>query len=88
MDARRFQTSTGQFLRNGALKYWTWLPVSSLLVGATSQLYLSLPENVFLRASYCLHLVTALQEGFEEICTFDRHQQDAVQTLGLTVVAI
>jgi hypothetical protein len=64
------------------------LPVSGLIVGAASQLYLSLPEGVFLGASDCLHLVTALHEGFEEICTFDRHQQEAVQAPGLTIAII
>jgi predicted nucleic acid-binding protein len=84
----RFQAAAGQFGRDDALKYWSWLPVSGLIVGAASQLYLSLPESVFLRASDCLHLVTALHEGFEEICTFDRHQQAAVHALGLTIATI
>jgi predicted nucleic acid-binding protein len=84
----RFQVAAGQLSRDDALKYWTWLPVSSQIVGAASQLYLSLPESVFLRASDCLHLVTALHQGFEEICTFDRHQQEAVQALGLTIATI
>ena len=59
----RFQVAAGQFSRDDALKYWRWSPVSSLIVGAASQLYLSLPESVFLRASDCLHLVTALHKG-------------------------
>jgi predicted nucleic acid-binding protein len=84
----RFQVAAGQFSRDDALKYWSWFPVSGLIVGAASQLYLSLPESVFLSASDCLHLVTALHEGFEEICTFDRHQQEAVQALGLTIATI
>ena len=84
----RFQVAAGQFSRDDALKYWCWLPVSSLIVGAASQLYLSLPESVFLRASDCLHLVTALHQGFEEICTFDRRQQDSAQALGLTIASI
>jgi uncharacterized protein len=84
----RFQVTASQFSCDDALKYWSWLPVSGLIVGAASQLYLSLPESVFLRASDCLHLVTALHEGFEEICTFDRHQQAAVQALGLAIATI
>jgi predicted nucleic acid-binding protein len=84
----RFQVAAGQFSQDDALKYWTWLPLSSLIVGAATQLYLSLPESVFLCASDCLHLVTALHEGFEEICTFDRHQQTAAHALGLTVAPI
>ena len=84
----KFQAAAGQFSRDDALKYWSWLPVSGLIVRGASQLYLSLPESVFLRGSDCLHLVTALQEGFAEICTFDRHQQQAVQALGLTIATI
>ena len=84
----RFQVAASQFSCDDALKYWSWLPVSGLIVGAASQLYLSLPESVFLRASDCLHLVTALHEGSEEICTFDRHQQAAVQALGLAIATI
>jgi hypothetical protein len=44
----RFQVVAGQFSRDDALKYWSWLPVSGRIVGAASQLYLSLPESVFL----------------------------------------
>ena len=84
----RFQVAASQFSRDDALKYWSWLPVSGLIVAAASQLYLSLPESVFLRASDCLHLVTALHEGFEEICTFDRQQQAAVRALGLAIATI
>jgi hypothetical protein len=59
----RFQVAAGQFSPDDVLKYWSWLPVSSLIVGAASQLYLSLPESVFLRASDCLHLVTRCIKG-------------------------
>jgi predicted nucleic acid-binding protein len=84
----QFQAATSQFNRNEAAKFWTWVPVSSFILGAASQLYLSLPGNVFLRANHCLHLVTALHHRFEEVCTFDRHQQKAVQVLGLTVIKL
>jgi uncharacterized protein len=84
----QFQTAANQLSRDDTAQYWTWLPVSSFIIGAASQMYLSLPESLFLRASDCLHLVTALHHGFEEVCTFDRHQQAAVQTLGLTVIKL
>jgi uncharacterized protein len=84
----QFQTAANQLGRDDTAQYWTWVPVSSFLIGAASQLYLSLPENVFLRASDCLHLVTALHHGFEELCTFDRHQLAAAQGLGLAVIKL
>ena len=84
----QFQAAAGQFNRDDTGGYWTWLPVSSSIIGAASQLYLSLPGSVFLSASDCLHLVTALHHGLEEVCTFDRHQQEAAQALGLTVTGL
>jgi predicted nucleic acid-binding protein len=30
-------------------------------------------------ASDCLHLITALHHGFEELCTFDRHARAGVK---------
>jgi uncharacterized protein len=84
----QFQAAASQLSRHDATQYWTWLPVSDLIIGAASQLYLSLSESVFLRASDCLHLVTALHHGFEEVCTFDRHQQEAVQALSLAVIKL
>ena len=84
----QFQTAANQLSRDDTAQYWTWVPVSSFIIGAASQLYLSLPETVFLRASDCLHLVTALHHGFEELCTFDRHQLAAAQGLGLGVIKL
>jgi predicted nucleic acid-binding protein len=86
--AEQFQRAASQLGRDNVARYWTWSPVSSSIIGAANQLYLSLPESVFLRASDCLHLVTALHHGFEELCTFDRHQQEAVQALGLAVIKL
>ena len=84
----QFQAAASQLSRHDATQYWTWLPVSDLIIGAASQFYLSLSESVFLRPSDCLHLVTALHHGFEEVCTFDRHQEEAVQALGLAVIKL
>ena len=84
----QFQAAANQLSRDDTAQYWTWVPVSSFIIGAASQIYQSLNERVFLRASDCLHLVTALHHGFEELCTFDRHQLAAVQGLGLGVIKL
>ena len=84
----QFQAAANQLSRDDTAQYWTWLPLSSLIIGAASQSYLALPKKVFLRASDCLHLVTALHHGFEELCTFDRHQLAAAQALGLAVIKL
>jgi predicted nucleic acid-binding protein len=84
----QFNDVAGQFNRDNTVQYWTWSPVTSAIIGAASQLYLSLPESVFLRASDCLHLITALHHGFEKLCTFDRHQLAAAQALGLAILKL
>jgi PIN domain len=84
-DFKWLQASSAVMMRSNIGVGCQW--AASLSVGA-SQLYQSLPESVFLRASDCLHLVTALNQGFEEICTFDRHQQAAVRALGLAIATI
>jgi hypothetical protein len=40
-------------------------------------------ESLFLRSIDCLHLVTAVHENFDEIFTYDRHQQKAASAFGL-----
>jgi predicted nucleic acid-binding protein len=84
----QFQRASNQLSQDNAARYWTWLPVSSTIIGAATELYLSLPESVFLRASDCLHLISALHHGFEELCTFDHHQLAAAQALGLAVLKL
>jgi uncharacterized protein len=86
--AEHFQMAASQLSQDNVARYWTWSPVSSAIISAASQLYLSLPDSVFLRASDCLHLVTALHHGFAELCTFDRHQLVAAQALGLAVLKL
>jgi predicted nucleic acid-binding protein len=82
------QYVAGQFNRDNIAQYWTWVPLNNAIISTASQLYLSLPESVFLRASDCLHLVTALDHGFAELCTFDRHQCVAAPALGLAVIKL
>ncbi len=44
--------------------------------------------SVFLRASDCIHLVTAIHHNFAAIFTHDKYQTVAAATLGLEAVAI
>ena len=82
-DRETFLTAVRQFTHDDVSGFWTWLPLDSALVGAAARVYATLPEGVFLRSSDCLHLVTAVHHGFQEIYTYDRHQVAAVAVLGL-----
>ena len=83
-----FEAVIRQFSRDDIGGYWSWAPIDSVIVEQAVKIYTTLPENVFLRASDCLHLVTALNHGFIEICTHDRHQISAASALGLRVLTI
>jgi hypothetical protein len=61
--------------------------VASLSVRRASCICRFLKAYFYARATVYT-LVTALHEGFEEICTFDRHQQAAMQALGLAITTI
>jgi predicted nucleic acid-binding protein len=87
-DRDDFLTVVRQFSTDEMGGYWIWVPLGSGIVEQVVRTYATLPADVFLRTADCLHLVTALQQGFMEIHTHDTNQRDAAGALGLTAVAI
>jgi hypothetical protein len=85
---KEFDTVVRQFSQDDISGYWSWLPLDTVVVEQAVKIYTALPESIFLRTSDCLHLVTALQHGFTEICTHDHHQIQAASALGLTSLRI
>jgi predicted nucleic acid-binding protein len=83
-----FLYAAGQFAADDIRGYWTWMPLDSTIVEAAAKTLTTLPTSVFLRASDCIHLVTAIHHNFAAIFTHDRHQTVAAATLGLEPVAI
>ncbi len=83
-----FATIVRQFSTDEVVGYWTWVPLDSGIIEKVVRSYPTLPEDVFLRAADCVHLVTALHQGFTEVHTHDAHQRDGAGALGLTAVAI
>ena len=68
--------------------FWTWLPLDKTILEAAAKTFATLPDTVFLRASDCLHLVTALHYNFNEVYTYDNHQSAAAPTLGLKAITV
>jgi len=63
---------------------WTLLPVSSdLLENLELRLGRLRRRDVFLRAGDAVHLTTAVDAGFREIWTNDRHMLSAARSFGL-----
>ena len=52
---------------------WTWLPVTpELLAGATAR-FRAMNPSTYLRAADALHLACAVEHGFKELYSNDRH---------------
>ena len=83
-----FLTAVRQFSADDIGGFWTWLPLDRVIVAAAASTFTTLPDNVFLRSSDCLHLVTALHHNFSDVFTHDKHQTAAAATLGLNPLAI
>ena len=83
-----FLYAAAQFAADDIRGYWTWMPLNTTIVDAAAQTFTTLPTSVFLRASDCIHLVTAIHHDFAAIFTYDKHQTVAAAALGLEPVAI
>jgi predicted nucleic acid-binding protein len=83
-----FSFAVRQFSRDDISGFWTWLPLDRAIFNAAAEIYTTLPETVFLRASDCLHLVTALNHNFTEIYTYDAHQAKGAVVLGLKAIKV
>src|SRR4029077_13945963 len=84
----QFTRAIRQFCRDDIGGYWIWLRLDSVIVEQAVKIYATLPEKVSLRSADCLHLVTALHHGFEELYTHDVHQAQAAEYLGLKALRI
>ncbi len=83
-----FLNSAGQFAADDIGGFWTWMPLDTTIVEAAAKTFTTLPTSVFLRASDCIHLVTAIHHNFAAIFTHDKHQTVAAAALGVEPVAI
>lgn len=71
--------------RNGC---WIWLPLEEDVLEQATKTFATLSQEIFLRVSDCLHLVTAMQHHFSKIYTYDRHQSQAAAAFGMVPVAL
>ena len=83
-----FQNAINQFIRDDLADYWTWLPLAPAITEAAARTFMTLSPAVFLRASDCIHIATALHNKFDTIHTHDIHQAAAAATLGLKTIAL
>jgi predicted nucleic acid-binding protein len=60
-----------------------WLPLTPNLLDQAAHAALTLPANIFLRASDALHLACAKEHGFREIYSNDKHLLAAAKHFGI-----
>ena len=72
-----------QFLEDLRDEVWTLIPVTDRILRKVDFHVRELPHNVFLRAGDAIHVVSALDAGFEEIWSNDRHMLAAARHFGL-----
>jgi predicted nucleic acid-binding protein len=84
----QFIEASSQLDRDDLRGLWTWLPVDRAIIMYSVHAYLRLPADVFLRASDCIHIASALRSDHTEIYTHDTRQAKAAEILGLTPVRI
>jgi predicted nucleic acid-binding protein len=77
-----------QFESDDQSGVWTWLPLTADLCRKTAARIYALPHATFIRAGDALHLTSAVENGFAEIYSNDRHLQAFAALFGLEAVNV
>lgn len=77
-----------RFLEDIVSGIWVLFPVSDRLLYRVETLLSGLPPDAYIRAGDAIHLVTATDNGFEEIWSNDRHLLAATDYFGLKTKTI
>jgi predicted nucleic acid-binding protein len=83
-----YQSLSKRFEDDQAADLWHWLPVTESLVRHSVARLQSLPAATFLRSVDCLHLCAAVDAGFKEIYSNDRHLLAAAPHFGLRPINV
>jgi predicted nucleic acid-binding protein len=87
-DAGAFREVLAQFDDDCGQGLWTWLPLGTMLAARVAAAFAGLPRPVFLRAADALHLTCAVEHGFPQIYTSDRHMASAARYFRLKAVTV
>ncbi len=83
LSAKATNTLRHQFAEDVETATWTLLPVTKRVLWRVEMLIQHLPRSAFLRAGDSIHLASAIEAGFDEIWTNDRHLLAAARHFGL-----
>ena len=71
------------FLEDIESNTWILVPVTNIILRRVEAMARTLPSSTFLRAGDAIHVVSAVEAGFHEIWTNDRHLLAAAARFGL-----
>ena len=83
LSPEKARTVREQFLEDLANESWILLPVTEHILHQVETLTRKLPRQTFVRAGDAIHIVTALNAGFRELWTNDRHLLSAAPHFGI-----
>ena len=72
-----------QFRVDEEARLWTWLPLTAAVMTDVAATFTSLSGDVFLRTGDAIHLLTARQNGLQEVFSNDQRLLDAAAAVGM-----
>ncbi len=85
LNRREFERTLERFHDDLEIGQWRWIPLTRAIHEDVATAYQTISESVYLRCADAIHLTTAKNYGFTEICSNDRHLGKAAQVFGLSV---
>ena len=82
-ERRRLPRLRDAFLEDVGNDAWCLVPVTNLILRHVEHLTRTCQTSIFLRAGDAIHIVSAVEAGFHEIWTNDRHLLAAATHFGL-----
>ena len=62
---------------------WTWLPLTTAIMAAVTNTFTTLSRHVFLRTGDAVHLLTAKQNGLDDVFSNDERLLAAAPEIGI-----
>ncbi|MDE0228764.1 MAG: type II toxin-antitoxin system VapC family toxin [Spirochaetaceae bacterium] len=79
----QFKVVLEQFRADEEERLWTWLPLTAAIMTEVAATFSNLSGDVFLRTGDAIHLLTARQNGLQEVFSNDRRLLDAAPAVGM-----
>ena len=80
---RQLKVVLRQFGVDDQAGIWTWLPLTTAIMTAVTTTFTTLSRHVFLRTGDAVHLLTAKQNGLDEVFSNDERLLAAAPEIGI-----